>query len=115
MSIQDDALLLTYITVPEREVALKLASEMVRLKLAAGANVTGPVHSFYRWRGELCEADEWQIFVQTRAGVFQDLKMWLLSEHPHHVPCIISANIVCGNDEFLAWIRGNTGGKTRCM
>lgn len=103
---------LVYITVPDHENALALARGMVECGLAAGANVAGPVTSFYRWQGEIRKADEWQIFAQT--DNFAGLRDWAAERHPHLVPCIVGIDIAVGHAAFLNWIRINSSGSGEC-
>lgn len=106
--------LLVYITAPEKATALALARGLVENRLAAGANVAGPAQSFYRWQGKVCNAEEWQIFLQTDAEALPDLKSWVLAHHPHEVPCIIATAITEGHTPFLDWINTNSSGTQSC-
>ena len=46
-------------TLPDREVAQNLARRLVEERLAACAQVEGPVASVYRWKGAVESATEW--------------------------------------------------------
>lgn len=113
MADKEDVLIV-YITVPDHELAITLARDLVSSRLVAGANVSGPVRSFYRWEEKVCDAEEWQIFAQTTVTAFARLNAWLASRHPHKVPCVVSLKISEGNAQFLAWIRENTEGAENC-
>lgn len=106
--------LLVYMTAPEKDSALELARQIVENRLAAGANVAGPVQSFYRWQGKVRHAEEWQIFIQTEAATFSALENWVLAHHPHQVPCIIATAITVGHEPFLNWINANSSGSQSC-
>lgn len=95
-------LMLVYVTVPDKTLAENLAESAIRAGLAAGANISGPCHSFYRWQGEIKSADEWQIFFQT--GTFKALCEHLSGLHPHLTPCIIGMKLEAGHADFLDWI-----------
>lgn len=109
-----DTGLLVYITMPEKSSALTLAQGLVENHLAAGANVAGPVQSFYRWQGTVRSAEEWQIFAQTGKATFPALENWVLAHHPHKVPCIIAASLIDGHGPFLNWIDANSAGSQSC-
>lgn len=100
---------LVYITAPDHATAKMLAEGLIREGLAAGANITGPAESIYRWLGEIRRAQEWQIFIQTADAA--TLTAWVSARHPHQVPCIIALPISGGFGPFLDWIREN-GGET---
>ena len=105
--------LLVYVTTPTEENARLLARGLVESQLAAGVNIGGPVHSIYRWRGNINEAREWQLFIQTAVGSFAALKEFITANHPHHTPCVIAFRIEAGHPDFLEWI-GN-GGTQPCI
>lgn len=96
--------ILAYITVPREEEALELARLLVEHRFAAGANVAGPVRSFYRWQGEVREAVEWQIFAQARRADIEALTNFVRARHSHKTPCILALDIVAGHEQFLQWI-----------
>lgn len=106
--------LLIYVTVPDRDSALAIARGLVANRLTAGANVAGPVQSVYRWRDQVCEAEEWQIFAQASANGFDALAAWITAQHPHQIPCIIAMEINRGSQPFLDWITKNSGGEDSC-
>lgn len=96
--------LLVYITVPDGEIAETLARGLVEAGLAAGVNVAGPVFSVYRWQGDIHEAKEWQLFCQTDKTAFNELREFVLRNHPHSVPCIMGMATEVGNPAFINWI-----------
>lgn len=102
--------LLVYITVPDHEIALYIAAGLVENRLAAGVNVAGPVESVYRWQGEVRNAPEWQVFVQTNRACLPKLTDWVRQHHPHQVPCVIAAEISGGYAPFLDWISRSSSG-----
>lgn len=97
-------LLLVYITAPTQAVALEIAKGLVNAGLAAGANISGPMHSIYRWQQKIHDSEEWQIFIQTRKEDFEILSQFVADRHPYKVPCIIGAEITNGFAPFLSWI-----------
>lgn len=102
--------MLVYVTVPVRQIALELAQSAVAAGVAAGANVSGPCHSVYRWQGEVRSADEWQIFFQT--STFNALAAHLAGRHPHITPCIIGMNLAAGLPAFIEWVKNS--GAAQC-
>jgi periplasmic divalent cation tolerance protein len=59
---------------PDSESAFNLAREIVKLRLAACANVLGPVTSFYRWEGREEEAAEVAVLMKTNAANYEELE-----------------------------------------
>ena len=52
-------------TTGTREVAERIAVELVDLRLAACAQVSGPIASTYRWQGKIENAEEWLCTAKT--------------------------------------------------
>ncbi|MCC3765624.1 divalent-cation tolerance protein CutA [Glycomyces sp. TRM65418] len=95
-------------TIGTEEAATALAASAVEARLAACAQVTGPVTSTYRWEGELETAKEWQVVFKTTAASYQDLEFHIKAEHGYDVPEIIVTPIVTGNPAYLEWLRAET-------
>lgn len=101
--------LLAYITMPDKDKAILLARELAERKLAAGANIIGPIFSVYRWQDEICEREEWAILAQT--ACFEELSEYASKRHPDKVPCVIALGIAAGRESFLDWIGENGCGR----
>jgi periplasmic divalent cation tolerance protein len=88
--------------------AQTLAAEAVRRGLAACAQVSAPVTSFYRWRGELRRDQEWQVVLKTTAARYAELENYLRQAHDYHEPEIIATEVVRGSAGYLAWVAAET-------
>lgn len=91
-------------TTGTREIAERIAVELVDLRLAACAQVSGPIASTYRWQGHIENAEEWLCTAKTekdRLGAIQDVLKRL---HPYEVPELIATPIVGGSEAYLAWL-----------
>ncbi len=91
-------------TVDAREVADRLAAQMVEERLAACAQVQGPIASVYRWQGAVERATEWYCRFKTTRERVPELEDRLRALHPYEVPEIIAVPIVSGDPAYLAWI-----------
>src|SRR5829696_1129211 len=91
--------------------AAQLAKSAVRARLAACAQVVGPIESTYRWDGEVTDATEWLVLFKTTAERCEALIDHLRGSHPYDVPEIIATQVIGGNPAYLAWI----GQETRPM
>ncbi|HEX3785085.1 MAG TPA: divalent cation tolerance protein CutA [Pseudonocardiaceae bacterium] len=88
----------------DRETAAKLASAAVAAKLAAGAQVYGPVASFFWHLGESGEGEEWQVTLKTRADRYPELEALLLREHTWDNPEVSAVPLVKGTAKYFEWI-----------
>ncbi|HTH16254.1 MAG TPA: divalent-cation tolerance protein CutA [Magnetospirillum sp.] len=101
---------LVYVTAPSHEEALRLAHLAVGERLAACANVLGPITSVYWWDGKVNQEPEVAMVLKTRAGQAEALVARLKAAHPYDCPCVVVLPIAAGNPDFLGWIRTETGG-----
>jgi periplasmic divalent cation tolerance protein len=97
-------------TTDTREEADRLARSAVEHRLAACAQLVGPVTSTYRWEGAVQTATEWQCVLKTTAARFDELREHLEREHSYDTPEIVATPIVAGNAAYMEWIERETAG-----
>ncbi|MEV6922908.1 divalent-cation tolerance protein CutA [Dactylosporangium sp. NPDC051485] len=86
------------------EQAQRLGRAVVEARLAACAQVLGPMSSTYWWRGEVRVTDEWLIVFKTSADRFAELEAFVRTAHPYEVPEVVSVAIDSGSRAYLDWI-----------
>lgn len=94
--------------VDDRARADGLATLAVERRLAACAQVAGPVDSTYWWNGAVETASEWQVLFKTTAARIEELIAMIGAEHPYETPEIIATPIVAGSPGYLDWLRAET-------
>ena len=99
---------LVFTTLPDAEVAGKLARQMVELGLAACVNVLAPCQSVYRWQGVVQEDGESPLIIKTTAERIPALRDWLVANHPYELPEFVAVEVADGLSEYLAWIEQST-------
>jgi periplasmic divalent cation tolerance protein len=97
-----------FTTIEKREDADRIASSVVTKRVAACAQVVGPIRSTYWWKGKVEEAEEWLLMMKTRQGLFPALEKEIKAVHPYEVPEIIALPIVAGSAAYLDWIQEET-------
>jgi len=97
-----------FTTVEKREDADLIASTVVRKRVAACAQILGPIQSTYWWKGKVEEAGEWLCVMKTRKELFSALEKEIKNIHPYEVPEIIALPIVAGSTSYLDWIEAET-------
>jgi periplasmic divalent cation tolerance protein len=102
-----DAVVVTT-TVDSRAVADRLAWSTVEARLAACAQVTGPIQSTYWWQGAVEQAEEWMLVLKTTEQRYPALEAHLRGAHPYDVPEIICVPVTAGNPAYLSWIAAET-------
>jgi periplasmic divalent cation tolerance protein len=95
-------------TLDDRDAAASLARSAVEERLAACAQLAGPVESIYRWHGSVETATEWQVWFKTTASRYAALAERIAADHPYDVPEILRVPIAAGHPPYLAWIDEQT-------
>ena len=95
-------------TVDSHEVAQSIAASAVRARLAACAQVVGPITSVYWWNSAVHREQEWQVILKTTAEKYPALEEHLREVHSYDEPEIIAIPIVAGSEGYLDWITQET-------
>ncbi|WP_229891135.1 divalent-cation tolerance protein CutA [Streptomyces mashuensis] len=95
-------------TTDGEEHARHLAATAVERRLAACAQIDGPVTSVYRWEGEVRADQEWRVLYKTTADRCAALEAHVRAEHTYDVPEVIALPVTAGSDAYLAWVREET-------
>ena len=97
-----DILELTTTTETEEQ-AQELARQLVRARLAACVQVVGPIHSVYRWQGEICESAEFRLTAKSIPQRQASLLDFVKSVHPYQTPEIL-VHVVQVSEEYGRWL-----------
>jgi periplasmic divalent cation tolerance protein len=100
--------LLVQTTTDSRAEAVELARAAVEGRLAACAQVSGPVASTYWWEGAVERAEEWVLTLKLPASGYQPLADFLARSHSYDEPEIVATPIVAGSEPYLSWIQEET-------
>ena len=93
---------------PDSTSAFNLAREVVRLRLAACANVLAPVTSFYRWEGREEQASEVPVLIKTTVDRYAALEAEIRKRHSYDTPEIIAWPITHGLPGYLQWVEAES-------
>jgi periplasmic divalent cation tolerance protein len=100
----DVAYLAVLTTADSRELAERLARTAVAGRLAACAQIDGPITSVYRWQGAVETEQEWRVQYKTTAARYPELEEHIKATHGYATPEIIATPVVGGSAEYLAWL-----------
>src|SRR4030042_1669459 len=103
-----DSHIVIYSTVPNQEVGMNIAEDLVAGRYAACVNVLPGITSVYRWKGDICRDNEFLLIIKSRNTLFDEIRDRIRLLHPYEVPEIISLSISHGSDPYLQWISDNT-------
>ena len=95
------------VTYPHAEMAQAAADSLIEARLAACAQVEGPVRSTYRWEGAVQREPEWRLTAKTRTELAERLVEALAASHPYELPGFL-IHTPHTNPAFAAWVRSET-------
>jgi periplasmic divalent cation tolerance protein len=95
-------------TTDSRVEAIELGRSAVRARLAACAQVAGPVASTYWWEGGIEQAEEWLVLLKLPASRFTELVAFITEHHSYDEPEVVAIPIVAGAPSYLTWISEET-------
>ncbi|MEO5874260.1 MAG: divalent-cation tolerance protein CutA [Streptosporangiaceae bacterium] len=91
-----------------RQEAASIARAAVEERLAACAQLFGPMASTYWWEGEIETAEEWMVVFKTTADRFEELAGLITERHSYDTPEIVATAVAAGSADYLAWIGDQT-------
>jgi len=95
------------VTCPSRAAARRLATALVRRRLAACVNLVPAVESVFWWQGKLDRCREILLLIKTTAATFPRLSRAVAELHPYEVPEVIALPLAAGSASYLKWIRSS--------
>ncbi|MFJ6215241.1 divalent-cation tolerance protein CutA [Streptomyces sp. NPDC092296] len=96
-------------TTDSAERAELLARAAVEARVAACAQIDGPIRSVYRWDGAVRLDEEWRVLYKTTAARYAALEQVVKEHHTYDTPEIIAVDIQRGSAAYLAWIDAESG------
>ena len=95
-------------TTDSRAEAVELARAAVELRLAACAQVSGPLASTYWWGDSVERAEEWLLTLKLPAAGYPAVAEFLTRRHSYDEPEIVALPIIAGSEPYLSWIEEET-------
>jgi periplasmic divalent cation tolerance protein len=96
------------VTTSSAEEGARLGRALVEERLAACANVIGPIRSIYRWDGAVEEADEHLVILKARGADVSALETRVRALHSYEVPEVLALPVTAGSAPYLAWLADAT-------
>jgi periplasmic divalent cation tolerance protein len=91
-------------TTAEKSDAETIVAVVLEARLAACAQLSGPIDSSYWWNGRIEKAREWIVTMKTRRDLYDKLEKLLLANHPYDQPEIVATPIVEVSAGYLKWL-----------
>ena len=87
-----------------KQEAENIVQHLLKERLIACANITGPVFSLFHWSGKIEKDEEYLVFMKSRKDLFEKLTKTVKALHSYEVPEIIALPIVKGSETYLGWL-----------
>lgn len=84
----------------------RIARTLVRRRLAACVQVSGPISSYYHWQGKLESSQEWLCTIKTLRSHYGEVESAIRQLHAYQVPEIVAVPIVAASADYLTWLAG---------
>jgi periplasmic divalent cation tolerance protein len=92
------------VTAPSREEAEKIVGGLLDERLTACANIIGRVRSIYCWAGSIAAADEFLIFMKSRADLFEEVSEKVKALHSYEIPEIVAIPVLRVSKSYAKWL-----------
>lgn len=92
-------------TFPNRELAQKLAKNIIELRLAKCVQLAlNPVQSFYEWNGEIVEDQEYVLRAKLIQSKIEALKEFVTQNHSYQTPQIYFVKASDLSQSYADWM-----------
>jgi len=91
-------------TTESEEDAAVIAAAVVKKRVAACAQVLGPIRSTYWWKDKIETSSEWLCLMKSCEELYSDLEQTIKEIHPYDVPEILALPILTGYQPYLQWL-----------
>ena len=98
-------------TVVSPEEATRLGRVLVEEHLAACATLLPPIHSIYRWRGQIESSGETLLLLKTALEQLPALEARLQELHSYQTPEFLVLAVEAGSRSYLDWLCGSLRGR----
>jgi len=101
-------------TVPDMNLAKRIAHILIEENLAACVQIGQKGLSMYQWKGEVQGEEEVGLTIKTSESVVQKTIERLVSLHPYEIPEVLVLPVIAGYGPYLEWLKatiaaGNQG------
>lgn len=95
--------IVVFVTAGNKKEAQKIASGLIKKKLAACVNIA-KVDSIFFWEGKVRKSKESLLIIKSTKAKFPQLARTVKSLHSYDLPEIIALPVIAGDKPYLRWI-----------
>ena len=100
--------ILVLTTVPSDALGEEIATALITERLAACVNISAPMTSIYRWKGNVERDTERQLVIKTTVDRVKVLQQRIKELHSYELPEFIVIELSGGSEAYLQWIASET-------
>jgi len=93
-----------FVTAGSKKEAQKIASVLIRKKLAACVNIVDKVNSIFFWEDKVQKSKESLLIIKSTRAKFAQIARFVKSLHSYDLPEIIALPVIAGHKPYLRWI-----------
>ena len=97
-------IILVRINCETKEADQTLSRLILESRLAACANISAPIQALYHWEGEIEQAEEFVLWLKTRAELWSDLEAFVKNQHGYETPAILALPVSAVNADYADWL-----------
>lgn len=101
-------IILIRVNCPTKDEAETLGAKAVKARLAACANIDGPVTSVYEWDGAIEHDEEYVLWLKSRAALWSEIHALIADQHSFDTPAILVLPCQDADERYEAWLHSNT-------
>ncbi len=87
----------------------KIVRSLLREKIVACAQLSGPITSYYRWEGSIAASTEFTLSLKTLASLSEKVIAQLKENHPYELPEIVVQSVTGSSTEYTEWVESEVG------
>ncbi|OPY78646.1 MAG: Divalent-cation tolerance protein CutA [Syntrophorhabdus sp. PtaU1.Bin058] len=91
-----------------RDIIEDIGRKLVEMRLAACAQIAGPIKSIYWWKGKTEEAEEWYCILKTTENLYKKVEGAIIKLHPYELPEIMAVRIDEALPAYVQWVMDET-------
>ncbi len=91
-------------TTATRDDVERIGRVLVERRLAACAQIDGPITSIYRWQGAIETAEEWRLTLKSLSTLYERLELSMRELHPYETPEIVATAVSEVSEAYQRWV-----------
>ena len=101
-------IILIRVNCPTKDEAETLGAKAVEARLAACANIDGPVKSIYEWDGAIEQGEEYVLWLKSKTELWPETQAFIADQHSFDTPAILVLPCQHADERYEAWLHSNT-------